>query len=260
VASADVLVPTTAVCGADVVNAAHNLKLIVQPAAGYNNIAVEAAQARGIPVCTSPGVPGLLHLAACLLLALPHVATSTGGVPRCAERRKGRFAADWQLRPAGPGVNAASVAEAAVMMLLMLARRVPEQLVTFAKRGLGEPLGMQLSGKTLGIIGMGAIGAAPPALPRPPQAPPAVGTAQAHEAAAAGLRVARAAEALGMHVRGHKSASTPAELSALLAAADAVSLVRARLPCTLVSPSSGTICGPGRPLPAACFTRVLHTL
>jgi len=64
------------------------------------------------------------------------------------------------------------------MMLLMLARRVPEQLVTFAKRGLGEPLGMQLSGKTLGIIGMGAIGAAAPALPRPPRAPPASGAAQ----------------------------------------------------------------------------------
>ena len=57
------------------------------------------------------------------------------------------------------GVNAASVAEAALMMVLMLARRVPEQLQTFAERGLGSPLGMQLAGKTLGIIGMGAIGA-----------------------------------------------------------------------------------------------------
>ena len=45
------------------------------------------------------------------------------------------------------------------MMVLMLARRVPEQLQTFAERGLGRPLGMQLAGKTLGIIGMGAIGA-----------------------------------------------------------------------------------------------------
>lgn len=59
------------------------------------------------------------------------------------------------------GVNAASVAEAALLMILMLARRVPEQLQTFAQRGLGHPFGMQLLGKTLGIIGMGAIGAPP---------------------------------------------------------------------------------------------------
>lgn len=70
-------------------------------------------------------------------------------------------AAERHLRPVGPGVNATSVAEAALMMLLMLARRVPEQLVTFSQRGLGSPLGIELSGKTLGIIGMGAIGAAP---------------------------------------------------------------------------------------------------
>ena len=57
------------------------------------------------------------------------------------------------------GINAASVAEAALLMILMLARRVPEQLQTFAQRGLGHPFGMQLLGKTLGIIGMGAIGA-----------------------------------------------------------------------------------------------------
>ena len=49
--------------------------------AGYNNIAIEAAQARGVPVCTCPGY------------------------------------------------NAASVAEGALMMMLMLARRVHEQEV-----------------------------------------------------------------------------------------------------------------------------------
>lgn len=48
---------------------------------GYNNIDIEAAQARGVPVCTSPGY------------------------------------------------NAASVAEGAIMMMLMLARRVHEQQV-----------------------------------------------------------------------------------------------------------------------------------
>ena len=51
---------------------------------GYNNIAIEAAEARGIPVCTCPGV------------------------------------------------NAASVAEGALMMMLMLARRVHEQEVSIS--------------------------------------------------------------------------------------------------------------------------------
>ena len=84
------LIPTTAVCGADVVNAALKLKLIVQPAAGYNNIAVEAAQARGIPVCTSPGVfTGLPHLAVSPPLALLHVATSAGGVPPACGKAQG---------------------------------------------------------------------------------------------------------------------------------------------------------------------------
>ncbi|KAK9822208.1 hypothetical protein WJX81_005892 [Elliptochloris bilobata] len=122
VANSDVLIPTTAPCG---------------------------AEARGIPVCTSPGV------------------------------------------------NAASVAEAALMLVLMLARRVPEQLQTFAQRGLGRPLGMQLAGKTLGIVGMGAIG----------------------------VRLAKAAQAgLGMHVIGLTSRSTPGDLANLLGSADVVSL------------------------------------
>ena len=55
-------------------------------------------------------------------------------------------------------MNAASVAESALMTLLMLAKRVREQHTTFQQRGLGRPLGMQLAGKTLGIVGMGAIG------------------------------------------------------------------------------------------------------
>lgn len=49
--------------------------------AGYNNIDIGAAKARGVPVCTSPGY------------------------------------------------NAASVAEGAIMMMLMLVRRVHEQQV-----------------------------------------------------------------------------------------------------------------------------------
>lgn len=50
-----VLIPTTAEVGADVIAAAPKLKLIVQPASGTDNICLDAAQARGIPVCTGAG-------------------------------------------------------------------------------------------------------------------------------------------------------------------------------------------------------------
>ena len=58
----------------------------------------------------------------------------------------------------GAGVNAASVAESALMMLLMLAKRAREQCIVFQEGGLGRPLGAQLAGKTLGVVGMGGIG------------------------------------------------------------------------------------------------------
>ena len=43
--------------------------------------------------------------------------------------------------------------------MLMLARRATEQQQTFRDCKLGTPLGLQMHGKTLGIIGMGNIGA-----------------------------------------------------------------------------------------------------
>ena len=44
------------------------------------------------------------------------------------------------------------------MTLLMLARRAKEQMAVFEQKGLGEPFGIQLAGKRLGIVGMGNIG------------------------------------------------------------------------------------------------------
>jgi len=116
VADAKVLIPTTGRVSAQDINAVKDLRLITNPAAGlcsvfswlnaqafrfvthssicckwhklrllnagYNNIDIEAAKARGVPVCTAPGY------------------------------------------------NAASVAEGALMMMLMLARRVHEQEVS----------------------------------------------------------------------------------------------------------------------------------
>lgn len=96
---------------------------------------------------------------------------------------------------AAPGVNAASVAEAALMSLLMVARRVlAARDICFENRLLGQPLGVQLAGKTLAIVGAGAVG----------------------------RRVGAAAAALGMEVILLNSKST--DLKAALQAAHAVSV------------------------------------
>jgi hypothetical protein len=58
----------------------------------------------------------------------------------------------------GAGVNAVSTAEGALCCIFMLARKAEEQQQSFREGRLGLPLGMQLHSKTLGIIGMGAIG------------------------------------------------------------------------------------------------------
>lgn len=57
-----------------------------------------------------------------------------------------------------PGTNHISVAEHALFLLLSLARRAPAAQRAFADREVGTPLGVELHGKTLGIIGMGRSG------------------------------------------------------------------------------------------------------
>lgn len=59
-----------------------------------------------------------------------------------------------------PGTNHVSVAEAALFLLLSLARRAPAARRAFEARVVGEPLGVELAGKTLGIIGPGRAGSA----------------------------------------------------------------------------------------------------
>ncbi len=56
VANAHVIIPTTGIVDATVINNASHLRLITQPATAHHNIAVDVATARGIPVCTAPGI------------------------------------------------------------------------------------------------------------------------------------------------------------------------------------------------------------
>ena len=57
-----------------------------------------------------------------------------------------------------PGTNHISVAECALYLLLALARQVPVAARAFADRKVGVPLGTELAGKTLGVIGRGRAG------------------------------------------------------------------------------------------------------
>jgi phosphoglycerate dehydrogenase-like enzyme len=58
------------------------------------------------------------------------------------------------------GVNAQAVAELAAFLMLALARKLPLHARSFERRVVGDPPGSELSGKTLGIVGLGASGRA----------------------------------------------------------------------------------------------------
>jgi phosphoglycerate dehydrogenase-like enzyme len=147
-ADADVILPSNQRIDAAAIAAPRRLALIQQPAAGYEGIDLDAARARGVPVCNAPGV------------------------------------------------NATAVAEAALLLLLGLARRLPAARRAFAAPTIGAPVGIELAGRRLGLIGEGRTGVA--------------------------LR--RLAEGIGMRVESVRSSSTPEELRALVARADAVSI------------------------------------
>src|SRR5262245_3781819 len=51
----EVLLPSAARVGADVLGRAAGLRLIQQPAAGVDNLDLDAAKAHGIPVCNVSG-------------------------------------------------------------------------------------------------------------------------------------------------------------------------------------------------------------
>ena len=143
-----VILPSNARLDAAAIQAPRDLVLIQQPAAGYEGIDLDAARARGVPVCNAPGA------------------------------------------------NVEAVAEAVLLLLLSLARRVPAAARAFAARTIGAPVGLELAGRTLALVGEGRTGG----------------------------RVRRLAEGVGMTVRSVRSGATRDDLRALVAGADAVSL------------------------------------
>jgi phosphoglycerate dehydrogenase-like enzyme len=95
-----------------------------------------------------------------------------------------------------PGANHVAVAEATLYLLFALARRAPLAARAFAERQIGLPLGVELAGKTLGVIGMGRAGSA----------------------------VAERARALGMTVIPLGRNATTAERDAFFALSDAITI------------------------------------
>jgi phosphoglycerate dehydrogenase-like enzyme len=148
VANVDIILPSNARIDAPVIEAAKNLRAILQPAVGTEGIDMAAAKARGIPVCNAPGF------------------------------------------------NSDAVAQLALLLILAVARRCREAERTFREVRIGVPLGNEVNGKVLGIIGMGK----------------------------AGSKLARVAEALQMEVVGVRSSSSRADLEDLLRRSDFVSI------------------------------------
>jgi phosphoglycerate dehydrogenase-like enzyme len=95
-----------------------------------------------------------------------------------------------------PGANHVAVAEAALYLLLALARRAPLAARAFAERQIGVPLGIELAGRTLCVIGMGRAGSA----------------------------VAERARTLGMTVLPLGRTATAAEREAVFARSDAITI------------------------------------
>jgi len=108
----DSLICSTDPVTARVLNAAPRLKVIVRSGVGFDTIDVQAASARRIPVCITPGA------------------------------------------------NRHSVAELTLALMLSLARNLPQQLDAVQQGGWEPIMGMELAGKTLGIVGFGHIGRA----------------------------------------------------------------------------------------------------
>jgi phosphoglycerate dehydrogenase-like enzyme len=157
--------------------------------------------ARAAPLASVVGdvdvlLPSNAPITAAVIAAAPRLrliqqpAVGTNGIDRAAAAARGIPICN------APATNHVAVAEHALLLLLALARRAPLAHRTFAERQIGVPLGFEIAGKTLGVIGMGRTGAA----------------------------LAERARALGMEVIALGRGATEAERAAFFAGCHAVSV------------------------------------
>jgi D-3-phosphoglycerate dehydrogenase len=107
----DAVISRTITLSGDVIRSAKNLKVISKHGAGYNNVDVDAATERGIPVFYTPGA------------------------------------------------NSQSVAELTIGLAMAVARSIPLHDRTLRNGGWSRSeMGIQLSGRTMGVVGLGNIG------------------------------------------------------------------------------------------------------
>lgn len=151
---------------------------------------VEAVRSAQVILPSNASIDAEVITAAPELVLIQQPAAGVNNIDIAAARARGIPVCN------APGANHIAVAEAALFLLLALARRQPRANRAFAAGEIGGPLGVELTGRTLGIIGMGRSGAA----------------------------LAERARGIGMNVLGVRSTSTAEELRHVLAVADAISL------------------------------------
>ncbi len=88
---------------------------------------------------------------------IQQVGSGLEGVDIEAAKKRGICVANVPTDSCG---NADSVAELGIYMMVGLARNFRGMAASFANRKIGQPKGMALKGKTVGIIGLGGIGKA----------------------------------------------------------------------------------------------------
>jgi phosphoglycerate dehydrogenase-like enzyme len=105
-------------------------------------------------------IPSMARITASVMAAAPRLklvvqfGAGLEGVDRAAAEARGIAVRNV------PGVNAQAVGELALFLMLALARRLPVHGRSFARRVVGDPVGSELRGKTLGVVGFGASGRA----------------------------------------------------------------------------------------------------
>lgn len=108
-------------------------------------------------------IPGMCKVDARLLATadrlklIQQAGTGLESVDIAAAKQQGIMVANVPSHTSG---NADSVAELGIWMMIGLARRHQEIAQCLAQQRLGQPVGMGLMGKTVGLVGLGGIGKA----------------------------------------------------------------------------------------------------